>query len=288
MYYTYLIDIFARREFQVRGQTSDSKTVPRRPGPAFVKISELPPLPPHSLPTKIRLLKCYVFPQLLYGVESSTLTKVSCKKLKFFETWLLKRILRIPGTVHIINDSVLEQICKEKELNSIKTLKLEYLRHIMRKSQRYQLLQLILQGNVFKDYLLIGIVVLWILLRVFCFSIVTVSHLCDELTKFLIIRVRRSPEIKETTSRDIQRVTSLQNSRYFTSPLGHDSSQTNSILKSESLWEEVELRIPTSIISEQTCTNEYNFRNLEKPANWCLNKCWQCSVWTMCSLHLLE
>lgn len=116
---------------------------------AFLKMSKLFKCHDLSLPTKIRLLRCYVFPVLLYGVESWTLTEASCTKIESFEMWLYRRILRIPWTDHITNLRVLERMGKDKELLLlIKTRKLEYLGHIMRNSQRYELLQLILQGKV--------------------------------------------------------------------------------------------------------------------------------------------
>jgi len=48
-----------------------------------------------SLHLKIRLLRCYVFSTLLYGVKTWTLTKGTSNKLDAFELWLYRRILRI-------------------------------------------------------------------------------------------------------------------------------------------------------------------------------------------------
>lgn len=105
----------------------------------------------HSLPlrTKARLLRCYVFTVLLYGVESWTLTEASMRKLEAFEMWCYRRILRISWVDRITNEEVLRRMDKEREvLNNIKKRKLEYLGHIMRNEHRYSLLQLILQGKV--------------------------------------------------------------------------------------------------------------------------------------------
>lgn len=99
--------------------------------------------------TAIRLLRCYVFSALLYGVESWILTQASSQRLEPFEMWQYLQILRISWTAHVTNKNVLEQLNKKTEiLNTIERRKLEYLRHIMTNSQRYKLLQLILQGNV--------------------------------------------------------------------------------------------------------------------------------------------
>uniref|UniRef100_A0A8D9EV91 Craniofacial development protein 2 n=1 Tax=Cacopsylla melanoneura TaxID=428564 RepID=A0A8D9EV91_9HEMI len=50
-----------------------------------------------TLETKMRLLRCYVFSVLLYGVESWTLTNETTSRLDAFELWLYRRILRIPS-----------------------------------------------------------------------------------------------------------------------------------------------------------------------------------------------
>ena len=43
---------------------------------------------------RLRTLKCYIWPILLYGVETWTLTTTT-KKLQAFEMWLYRRMLRI-------------------------------------------------------------------------------------------------------------------------------------------------------------------------------------------------
>lgn len=102
-----------------------------------------------ALGTKMRLLRCYVFSVLLYGVESWTLTRETTKRLEAFECWLYRRILRITWTDRITNVEVLRRVNKKRELlNIVKCRKLEYLGHIMRNPSRYDLLQLILQGKI--------------------------------------------------------------------------------------------------------------------------------------------
>lgn len=102
-----------------------------------------------TLDTKTRLLKCYVFSVLLYGVEAWTLTEATTKKLRAFELWLYRRMLRISWTQKITNAEVLNRMNKPAELvNIIKARKLQYLGHIMRNEHRYELLQLILQGKI--------------------------------------------------------------------------------------------------------------------------------------------
>lgn len=101
-----------------------------------------------SLPLKIRLIKCYVFPVLLYGAEAWTLTEALMKRLEAFEMWVYRRILRISYTEHITNIEVLRRMGKEKEISlTVKKRKLEYLGHLMR-HDKYRLLQLIVQGKI--------------------------------------------------------------------------------------------------------------------------------------------
>ena len=47
------------------------------------------------LPSRFMLLKCYVWPILLYGVETWTVSQLSKKRLEAFETWKIRRLLRI-------------------------------------------------------------------------------------------------------------------------------------------------------------------------------------------------
>jgi len=89
-----------------------------------------------SFGTKIRLLRCYVFSVLLYGVKTWTLTELICNKIEVFEMWLYRCMLKILWTDRITNQRVLVIMGKEKELlTTIKTRKLEYMGHIMRNSQ---------------------------------------------------------------------------------------------------------------------------------------------------------
>lgn len=64
--------------------------------------------------------------------------------------WCYRRILKISWVDRITNDAVLRRMGKEREIiNNVKKRKLEYLGHVMRNEQRYNLLQLILQGKIF-------------------------------------------------------------------------------------------------------------------------------------------
>ncbi|CAG9831261.1 unnamed protein product [Diabrotica balteata] len=100
-----------------------------------------------KLEIKVRLLKCYVFSDLFYGVESWTLTEASLKRLEAFEMWCYRRMLKIFWIDRVTNEEVLHRMGTERELViTIKRRKLKYLGHIMRNKQLDNLLWTILQG----------------------------------------------------------------------------------------------------------------------------------------------
>lgn len=114
----------------------------------FIKMKKLFTNRDISMGLRMRMLRCYVFSTLLYGVESWTLKKNHMDKLQAFEMWCYRRMWRIPWTDKITNTEVLTKMQKEFEIiNSIKKRKLQYLGHIMR-GPKYALLQLIVQGKI--------------------------------------------------------------------------------------------------------------------------------------------
>ena len=40
-----------------------------------------------TLPTEVHLVKCMVFPVVMYGCESWTVKKAECQKIDAFELW---------------------------------------------------------------------------------------------------------------------------------------------------------------------------------------------------------
>lgn len=115
---------------------------------AFTKMKQLLTSRQLSLNLRLRLVKCYVFPVLLYGMEGWTLLDQHCKKIEAFEMWIYRRMLRIAWTDRIRNTEVLLRLNATTEvINTIKRRKLEYFGHVMR-GQGYRLLQLIIQGRI--------------------------------------------------------------------------------------------------------------------------------------------
>ena len=101
-----------------------------------------------TLPTKVRLVKAMVFPEVMYGCENWTVKKAECRRIDAFELWCWRRLLRIPWTVRRCNQSILKEISPGFSLEELMLkLKLQYFGHLM---QRLDSLEktLILEGIV--------------------------------------------------------------------------------------------------------------------------------------------
>ncbi|CAG9830963.1 unnamed protein product, partial [Diabrotica balteata] len=97
---------------------------------------------------RTRMLRCYVFSILLYGMEAWTLKKINIKNIETFEMWCYRRMWKIPWTERVTNQDVLLKMGKECEvIKTIQTKKLEYMGHIM-KGKKYSLLRLIIQQKI--------------------------------------------------------------------------------------------------------------------------------------------
>ena len=89
-----------------------------------------------TLPTKICLVKGMVFPVVMYGCESWTITKAECRRIDAFEQWYLRRLLRVPWTARRSNQSILEEISPEYSLEGLMMyLKLQYSGHLTQKAK---------------------------------------------------------------------------------------------------------------------------------------------------------
>jgi Reverse transcriptase (RNA-dependent DNA polymerase) len=114
----------------------------------FVKMKKFFTSRDIDIKLKMRMLRCYVFSTLLYGVESWTLKKKHMTNLQAFEMWCYRRMWRISWVDRITNTEVLDKMQKDCEIiTTIKKKKLQYIGHIMRNS-KYTLLQLIMQGKI--------------------------------------------------------------------------------------------------------------------------------------------
>src|SRR5574340_952531 len=85
-----------------------------------------------TLPTKVRLVKAMVFPVVMYGYESWTIKKAECQRIDAFELWCWRRLLRVPWTAKISNQSILKEISPEYSLGGLMLkLKLQYFGYLM-------------------------------------------------------------------------------------------------------------------------------------------------------------
>ena len=72
-----------------------------------------------TLPTKIPLVKATVFPIVMYGCESWSIKKAEQWRTHAFELWFWKRLLRVPWTARISNQSILREIRPECSLEGL-------------------------------------------------------------------------------------------------------------------------------------------------------------------------
>ena len=85
-----------------------------------------------TLPTKVRLVKAFVYPAVMYGCESWTIKKAERQRIDAFELWYWRRLLRVPWTARRSNQSILREISPECSLEGLTLkLKLQYFGHLM-------------------------------------------------------------------------------------------------------------------------------------------------------------
>ena len=63
-----------------------------------------------TLLTKVHLVKATVFPVVMYAYESWTVKKAERQRIDAFELWCWRRLLRVPWTARISNQSILKEI----------------------------------------------------------------------------------------------------------------------------------------------------------------------------------
>ena len=88
----------------------------------------------NTLPTKVHLVKAMVFPVVMYECECWTMKKAECRRIDTFELWCWRRLLRVPWTARMSNQSILKEISPRCSLEGLMLkLKLQYLGHLMRR-----------------------------------------------------------------------------------------------------------------------------------------------------------
>ena len=92
-----------------------------------------------TLSTKVHLVKAMVFPVVMYGCESWTIKKSKRRRLDTFELWCWRRVLRVPWTARICNQSILKEISPGCSLEGLMLkLKLQYSGHLMRRAGSFE------------------------------------------------------------------------------------------------------------------------------------------------------
>ena len=83
--------------------------------------------------SKVCTVKAMVFPVVTYGCESWTIKKAEHQRIDAFEQWCWRRLLRVPWTARISNQSILREINPEYSLEGLMLkLKFQYFGHLMR------------------------------------------------------------------------------------------------------------------------------------------------------------
>ncbi|CAG9841161.1 unnamed protein product [Diabrotica balteata] len=97
-------------------QTKEIKTRIEIARTSFIKLKKFLCCRDIRLELRLRMLRCYVFSTLLYGLEAWTLKQVHLNKLAAFEFWCYRRILRISWIQRMSNMEVTRRIENEAEI----------------------------------------------------------------------------------------------------------------------------------------------------------------------------
>ena len=85
-----------------------------------------------TLQTKVHLVKAMVFPVVTYGCENWTIKKAEHQIIDAFELWCWRRLLGVPWTARISNQSILKEISPEYSLEGLMLkLKVQHFGHLM-------------------------------------------------------------------------------------------------------------------------------------------------------------
>ena len=85
-----------------------------------------------------------VSPVVMYGCESWTIKKAECRT-DAFELWCWRRLLRVPWTARISNQSILKEINPEHSLEG-QILKFQYFGHLIQKADSLE--KTLMLGNI--------------------------------------------------------------------------------------------------------------------------------------------
>ena len=99
---------------------------------AIIKLDRVLKSKDITLLTKVCLVKTMAFPVVMYGCESWTIKKAEHQRTDAFELWCWRRLLRVPWTARISNQSILKKVNIEYSLEGVMLkLKLLYFGHLI-------------------------------------------------------------------------------------------------------------------------------------------------------------
>ena len=92
----------------------------------------------------VHLVKAMVFPVVMYGCESWTIEKPEHQGIDAFELWCWRRLLRVPWTSRISNQSIPKEISPGCSLVGLMLkLKLQYFGHLMQRADSFEKTQML-------------------------------------------------------------------------------------------------------------------------------------------------
>ena len=85
-----------------------------------------------TLKTKVHLVKAVIFPVVMCGCERQTVKRAECRRIDAFELSCWRRLLRVPWTERISNQSILKETSPGCSLERLMLrLTLQYFGHLM-------------------------------------------------------------------------------------------------------------------------------------------------------------
>ena len=121
----------ARCEKEIRRRIMIAKS-------AFTSMSKVLTSRDIHMTVCIKVLRCYVWSTLLYGCETWTISVAMQKKIKAFETWLYRRMLRISWKDMVTNEEMYPRMnIKQSLLVDIVCRQMSFLGHVLRKEMEH-------------------------------------------------------------------------------------------------------------------------------------------------------
>ena len=127
--YTYLGQVITedgRCEVEIRRRIQIAKT-------NFLKMKNILTSRKINIEIRRKIMECYILSSLLYAAETWTINEADWKRLEGFETWALRRMLKISYLEHRTNEDVFKLAKSGRKLKiDILTRKIKYFGHLVR------------------------------------------------------------------------------------------------------------------------------------------------------------